>query len=189
MFPRRPIQWGKDFSLDMPRCLAGDLISIQNFAGKNVEWPKKVKIGKNGKITTDFEQQFWVKPQGTDSQLEPNEPWQPWFMILWSLLASFTAAGMNPHQDSPCGSGSWSTGCPGFCRISTAFWHPTFMLRPAIFAGKHGWRMQLMQQLTSKKITKGWAQHMSKCWFRIPHNYPEISKTKHIWYTYVFKII
>lgn len=34
-------------------------------------------IGKNGKITTDFEQQFWVKPQGTDSQLEPNEPWQP----------------------------------------------------------------------------------------------------------------
>jgi hypothetical protein len=61
-----------------------------------------------------------------------------------------------------------------------AFWHPTFMLRPAIFAGKHGWRMQ---QLTSKKITKGWAQHMSKCWFRIPHNYPEISKTKHIWYT------
>ena len=43
------------------------------------------------------------KPQGTHSQLEPKL--EPWFiMILWSLLASFTAARMNP-QDSPCGCG------------------------------------------------------------------------------------
>ena len=141
ILPRRPIQWGKDFFWPSKiygfKCLflwicQGAWLGIWSLfktsLEKNVEWPKKVKIGKNGKIMKNHNRfratVLGFLPQGTDSQLEPKlEPWQPWFiMILWSLLASFTAAGMNPHQDSPCGSGSWSTGCPGFCRISTAYY-------------------------------------------------------------------